>query len=257
MGLAAALGGGVAGAIGAGAIITGGAGLASAAISGSAAQSAAKTQANAEQNAAQIQAQQFQQTQGYLAPYNAAGQSATDAITGMQPFSFAPTQAQLEATPGYQFNLSQGLKATQNGYAAQGLGTSGAAIKGAGQYASGLADTTYQNQFQNALTTYNTQLAKLQGQASLGENAAANVGNFGTQVASNIGQTAVGAANATAAGTVGAAKATASGLGSLSYLGNQFGASPVTAGGGSGIYSNGFTSSLPTQTDPSITGITF
>ena len=34
---------------------------------------------------------------------------------------FAPTMAQLASTPGYQFTLDQGLKATQNAYAAQGL----------------------------------------------------------------------------------------------------------------------------------------
>jgi hypothetical protein len=64
------------------------------------------------------------------------------------------TQAQLEATPGYQFNLSQGLKATQSAAAAKGLGVSGAALKGASTYATGLADSTYQNQFNNAQQIY-------------------------------------------------------------------------------------------------------
>ena len=64
------------------------------------------------------------------------------------------TQAQLEATPGYQFNLSQGLKATQSAAAAKGLGVSGAALKGAATYATGLADSTYQNQFNNAQQIY-------------------------------------------------------------------------------------------------------
>jgi hypothetical protein len=64
------------------------------------------------------------------------------------------SQAQLEQTPGYQFNLAQGLKATQNSAAARGLGVSGAALKGAATYATGLADSTYQNQFNNAQTNY-------------------------------------------------------------------------------------------------------
>lgn len=198
-----------------GAAVIGGTGLASAAISGSAAQSAAKTQANAEQQAANTQLQMYDQTAANLAPYNQAGQSATQQLESTSPFNFAPTQAQLEQTPGYQFNLSQGLKATQNGYAAQGLGSSGAALKGAASYASGLADTTYQNQFSNALNSYTTNLSKLQNQASLGENAAAQTGNYGTQTAANIGQTEVGAANAQAAGTVGSANALSSGIGSL------------------------------------------
>ncbi len=224
------------------ATIIGGAGLAGAAISGSAAKSAASQQVTAEQKASDVMQQQYQQTRSDLLPYNITGQQANEAITGMGPFAFAPTQAQLEATPGYQFNLSQGLKATQNGYAAQGLGTSGAALKGAAAYASGLADTTYQNQFTNALNSYQTNLQKLQTQANLGENAAANTGSFGTTTAGNIGQTAVGAANAGAAGTVGVANAATGALNSgvNAYLYNSFfnpqTSNPVTAGGGTGMY---------------------
>lgn len=234
LGAGAAAIGGALGTAGIGAAITGAAGLASSAISGSAAKDAATTQANAETTAAQLQAQQFQQTYAGLSPYNTTGQAAAAQLQSRSPFDFQPTQAQLEATPGYQFNLSQGLKSTQNSYAAQGLGTSGAALKGAATYASGLADTTYQNQFTNALNSYNTNTSTLQGQASLGENAAAMTGNYGTQTAQAIGSTAVGAANATAAGTIGSAQASAQGLGSLSYLGNNlFGAAqaPSTQAG--------------------------
>lgn len=60
------------------------------------------------------------------------------------------TQAELEATPGYQFSLNQGLRAAQNSAAARGLGVSGAALAGAAKFATGLADNTYQNQFANS-----------------------------------------------------------------------------------------------------------
>ena len=86
--------------------------------------------------------------------------------------TFAPTMENLEKTPGYKFILDQGLKAVQNSYAAQGLGTSGAAMKGAADYAEGLASTTYQNQFKNwydeqnlALDNYNKQTVNLLQQA--------------------------------------------------------------------------------------------
>lgn len=209
-------------AIGAG--IVGAAGLAGAAISGSAAKNAANTQAQAEQNAANTQLQMFNQTQANLSPYNVTGQAAASKLAGMAPFSFSPTEAQLEATPGYQFNLSQGLKATQNGAAAQGLGSSGAALKGAATFASGLADTTYQNQFTNALNSYNANAGIQQNLANLGENAAAQTGQFGTSTAQAVGQTQVGAANASAAGTVGAANAAVGGLNSVAnaYMYNNF-----------------------------------
>ena len=221
MGIGAAIGAGVSAIGGAlssipiGAAVTGAAGLASAAISGSAANSAASKQVAAEQQAASIQQQELEQTRADLSPYNQAGQQATTDIQNLGAFNFAPTQAQLESTPGYQFNLSQGLKATQNGYAAQGLGTSGAALKGAATYASGLADTTYQNQFANALNSYNTNLGRFQNLAATGENAAAQTGTFNTQTGGNIGQTAVGAANASAAATVGTANAASSAIGGL------------------------------------------
>lgn len=56
-------------------------------------------------------------------------------------------QATLESLPGYQFTKTQGLKAVQNSAAARGLGVSGAALKGAATFATGLADSTYTNQF--------------------------------------------------------------------------------------------------------------
>jgi len=188
-------------------------------------------QTGAANHAANLQEQMYNTTRGDLNPYNLTGQAANQQISAMSPFSFAPTQAQLEATPGYQFNLSQGLKATQNSYAAQGLGTSGAALKGAASYASGLADTTYQNQFSNALNSYNTNLAKLQGQANLGENAAAQTGNYGTQAASNAGQAIVGGGNAAAAGITGATGNISQGLYTNAFL-NQNAAGGIYGGGG-------------------------
>lgn len=226
-----------------------GTGLAGAAISGVAANAAAGTQANAEKSAAATQEQMYNETQANLSPYNIAGQKAANNLSSIAPFSFNPTEAQLEATPGYQFNLDQGLKATQNGYAAQGLGSSGAALKGAATYASGLADTTYQNQFSNALNTYNTNLGVQQNLANLGENAAAQTGQYATQTGANVGQTAVGAANASAAGAVGTANAVNSGLGSISnaYLYNN-----LFNSSGASIY--GSSSSLPAAT--SLSGAT-
>lgn len=213
MGLAAAIAG-----VGAAASIGG------ALISGGAAESAAHTQADAANRAADLQTERYNTTRGDLMPYNTAGQGANAQISAMGPFNFAPTEANLETTPGYQFNLYQGEKGAANSAAARGLSGSGAALKGAATYATGLADSTYQNQFNNALQRYNTNLGRLQGQASLGENAGAQTGNFGTQAASNAGQALIGGANASAAGTVGVANAVSGGLNGLgnAFLTSQF-----------------------------------
>lgn len=111
---------------------------------------------------------------------------------------FNPTEAQLQATPGYQFNLSQGEKAVTNSNAARGLGVSGAALRGAADYATGLADSTYQNQFNNYQTQQSNDFNRLMGLSTLGQNSAAQTGAFATQTGANVGSNLIGAGNAQA-----------------------------------------------------------
>lgn len=175
-------------------------------------------------------------------------------------FSWNPTQAGLEQTPGYQFTQQQGLMATQNAAAAQGLGVSGAALKGAAGYATGLANSTYNQQLTNAINTYNTQLSgytasasQFQNQfndywsnqnnrynqlfniATLGANSAAGQGTSGVQSASNIGNALTNAGTASSAATVGAANAISTGLNSpqvSNYLSSLLTPSGTTIGSG-------------------------
>jgi hypothetical protein len=126
------------------------------------------------------------------------GQQATTSWLLQNPMSNLSESA-LQATPGYQFNLSQGLESAQNAYAARGLGTSGAAMKGAETYATGLADSTYQNQFNNQVTNQTNDFNRLMSMSTMGENAAAGVGAAATQTGSNIGSNTIGAGNAQAA----------------------------------------------------------
>ncbi|MBN3848143.1 hypothetical protein G3N58_15080 [Paraburkholderia sp. Ac-20342] len=151
-----------------------------------------------------------------------------------QKFSYAaftaPTAAQAAATPGYQFTLDQGLKASQNSASARGLGASGAAIKGAETFATGLADSTYGDTFNRALAGYtanrNNALGnfttnygvaadnanRLLGLVNTGENAATQTGVLGAQSANSIGNSLTSGAAAQAAGTVGAANAATGGI---------------------------------------------
>ena len=148
-------------------------------------------------------------TAGTTAPAgNALGVGAPGTLTA--PFN--PTISQLEQTPGYQFLLDQGLKATQNSYAAQGLGGSGAAIKGATNYATGLAGTTFQQQFQNYWAQNQNIYNMISGVSSLGENAAVMAGNQGTQQALANSNLLTGIGNSQAAGIVGSQNAITGGL---------------------------------------------
>lgn len=190
-----------AGAIGAGAQIFG-------------AQSGANAQEQAANEANQTQWNMFNIEQSNLAPYMSVGANANSQLNAQLPSLTAPinmSEAALQQTPGYQFNLNQGLESLQNSYAARGLGTSGASLKGAANYATGLADSTYQQQFQNALTNKQNTYNMLAGQQSIGENAAAGVGNAAISTGQGVAANTVGAGNAAAAADVSSGNAVASG----------------------------------------------
>jgi hypothetical protein len=104
------------------------------------------------------------QSQNYLGSANAAygtAENALDTATGYNQDAaniYGETQGGisqqvLDNTPGYQFTLGQGLESTQNSAAARGLANSGAALKGAATYATGLANDTYQSQYNDLLST--------------------------------------------------------------------------------------------------------
>jgi len=212
-------------------------------ISSEGAKSAAKTQANAANNATQLQQNMFNTTQQNLQPYMGIGNKAVTALTSgtgldsSNPLSsqllkpITMDEATLQQTPGYQFNLNQGLKAVQNSAAKRGLGVSGAAEKGAAAYATGLADNTYQNQFNNAVTNQTNQFNRLNTLVGGGQNAAAGLGGIGQQTGANIASTISGAGNAQAASQISGANALGSGLTSA---GNTYAATA----GNNGLYGN-------------------
>lgn len=228
--------------MGAAAVVGGIAAVASVAgsvMSSSAAGKAADKQAAAANNAAAQSQAQYQQTRNDLAPYRDAGSAALNALGGQMPYlesTFNPTQAALEATPGYQFTRNQGLQGVQNSASARGLGVSGAAMKGAADYATGLADNTYQTQFNidqaNKTNAYN----KLMGLIGAGQSSAAQTGAFGQQATQNSGKFLTSGANAEAAGIVGGSNALAGGLNSAaSGLSNTYFLNRLLANnGGSG-----------------------
>lgn len=185
---------------------------------------AASTQQQAAQLASQTQLQMFEQgagavagAQGAFSPYTDLGNYAASALKGnltKLTAGFAPTMAQLEATPGYQFTLDQGLKATTNANSAMGLADSGVQGKGIANYAEGLASTTYQQQFQNYMQQQQQAYGMLAGPASLGAGAAGSIlGGAesllggGINTGQGIGSNIMGGANASAAATMTGANA--------------------------------------------------
>lgn len=212
-----------AGAIGAGATIYG-------------AQTAASAQENAAQTAANTATSMYDKTATNLSPFLQGGTSALTQLQSMFPTLTSPitmNEENLQQTPGYQFNLTQGLKATQNSAAARGLGVSGAALKGASAFATGLADNTYQNQFNNANTNQTNAFNRLNSLVTTGENAGAQTGVLGNAAATTAASAQIGAGNAAAAGanaTGGAISAFSNNIGGYAaYKGLYGGSTPSVA----------------------------
>ena len=199
--------------MGIGAIIGGVSALGGSLINSNASQQASQAQVQAQMQALQMQQKMFNTDQANLAPYMAQGQFAQSQLNARLPALTAQfNPSDLENTPGYKFTLGQGLQATQNGFAAQGLGSSGAAIKGAGQYATGLAQSTYNQQLQNYLAQNQQTYNMLAGQQGVGLNAATGLGSLGNAITAQSSNSLTNSGNAQASGILGSANALSGGI---------------------------------------------
>lgn len=155
--------------------------------------------------------------------------------------------AELQATPGYQFQLEQGLQGVNNSAAAKGGLLSGANMKAINDYAQGQASTGYQNAWDRAQTAYGNafnrnqqKFTNLQSMANNGQTAAGSQGNWAMDVGKSLSgaSTAYGnnASNlALAQGQVSANNINQMGNaagGLVSRLGGMFGFGGGSSGGG-------------------------
>jgi hypothetical protein len=92
---------------------------------------------------------------------------------------------ELQATPGYQFQLEQGLQGVNNSAAARGGLLSGANMKAINDYAQGQASTGYASAWERAQNAYNNAFARnqqkfinLQSMANNGQTAAGTQGGY-------------------------------------------------------------------------------
>lgn len=177
-------------------------------ISSNAQKSAASAQRDAANQANATEQGFFNSTQGELQPFidtgtNAANKlSSLEGLNGGTPSSMMST---LQGLPGYQFANQQGLKSVQNSATARGLGVSGAALKGAANYSTGLANEYYNNLLSGIQNTENT-----------GEGAASSLGGVASNIGQSIGQNTIGAGQASAAGILGSGTAISNGIGGVS-----------------------------------------
>jgi hypothetical protein len=151
----------------------------------------------------------------------ATGKGGTAAGTtlpgGYLTQQFAPTQAQLNAYPGYQFALQTGGQAVRNADT-PGVGAlSGAALKDLTNFDVGTANQYYGQYFNQFLTQQNNIFSRLQGIAQLGQAGASTTAQSATQLGTGIAQAQAAAAGSQAGGIVGATNSLGSGV-ALSYL---------------------------------------
>ena len=220
---------------------------------------AALIQAAAAEQALRLQKQLADEQVLRNAPYSEAGITAQNRMLDLmglstrtgaagygsanQPYSMAgfdPNSlmrnfgaADFQTDPGYNFRLSEGLKALDRQAAARGGMMSGAALKAAGRYGQEAASQEYGNAFNRFQTNrasqaglftdaYNRnrtrqldEFSRLGGLMTSGQNAAAGTGasqaafgsnaaNLMSQGAQAMGQGVIGAGQATAAGQMGA-----------------------------------------------------
>lgn len=238
-----------------------GAGAIGAVGSSMAASSAADAQTNAANQANATQLGMFNQTQANLKPYMDTGAYQLDQLNQMAAspeWGGKFTNADLNANmaPNYQFQLQQGQQALQNSQAAQNGALSGAAMKDMQNFTQNTAAGAYQNAYNNWLSTNNLRWGQRAGLASMGQNAAAMVGNNATATGQSIGQNMIGAGNAQAAGSIATGNAisgaanNAAGYYQMSQMlnggGNMFGGGGTSSASldmlGGGGFSGGITS---------------
>lgn len=226
---------------------------------------AATSAANAEQEGAKQAESSIQQDQtsalgaqntaltniqGAEAPYQSLGQTGANNMANLINQGFqAPTLAQAEQTPGYQFELQQGTQALDENAAANGTlmsGNTGVALQ---QYGQNLASTNYQQAYQNALNSYMTNLGAAQsaaglGLSSTGQLASANMGvagntaNIDMNAAQQMSQQYNNAAAARASGYLGSANAWSNAAGGMAAGLASFATGGLTGLGGIGNMSS-------------------
>jgi hypothetical protein len=133
-------------------------------------------------------------------------------------------------SPAYQFQMQQGGQGVLNADASGAGALSGAAQKDLIGYNQNMANTAFNNAFNQYQVQQGNIYSRLAGIAQLGQAAAANTGQQGTALAGNVAQSVTNAGTAQAAGQVGAANAWSGALSS---------AAPWLAYGGGGSASGG------------------
>jgi hypothetical protein len=172
--------------------IAAGAGLVGSVLSSNAASSSAD-------KANDTQRQALEVARADLEPWRTAGQGA---LTGVQNAAGLNGQDGYDAamkgfhtSPGYQFQLDQGLRAVDAGAAAQGFGRSGAVLKAEQTFGTGLADKEFTDYYNRLFNLSKLGQDAATGQATATQNTGTSMASIYSNAANGIGNSANNYAN--------------------------------------------------------------
>lgn len=191
-------------------------GIGGALLSSSATSDATQAQLQAAEEQLALQKQIYGDTVKREAPYLQAGTNSLAALQramglapgagpGGTPNAFLTTPgsfARYQQSPGYQFQLTQGIDAAKNAASASGGVWGGNTLKALTQFGQGLANTDYNQWLSNYRAQQSQLYDMLSGVAGSGQNAAANLGGFGQSYANSASNAIGSIGNANAAGSI-------------------------------------------------------
>lgn len=209
-----------------GALISAGASLLGGLFGSNSADKAAQAQANAANRATDLQRYMYDTSRADTLPWLEAGKTALGTYMselGIGDGAKGPSNA-FQATPGYEFRVSEGRKGVLNSLSAMGMKNSGSALKALERFSQDIASEEYDNW-----------LNRIAGVAGQGQNQANSNAQSSANAANSMGRTIQDAGEARASGYVGSSNALMAGInGAANSLGQYFG------GGNSFGTPNGF-----------------
>jgi hypothetical protein len=150
-------------------------------------------------------------------PYQALGSTSANHLADLISKGFtAPTLADAEATPGFQFRMKEGTEAINRDAAANGTLFTGNTGKALTEYGQNLAESTYNDDYSRALQTYMANVNPLLQGTQLGLSSTGQLTNANLDVAGNTANIDMNAGRDQAQQINNAAAARASG-----YLGKN------------------------------------
>ena len=194
-----------------------------AAMASKGAKSAAKTQAKGAESATAEQRRQYDLSRGDQMPWLDAGKGA---LSQMQKLN-AGDYSSFNASPDYQWTLSEGMKGLDRSAASKGRLYSGGYGEDLTRFGQGLASQQYGNYYN-----------RLAAMAGVGQTTASGLGVLGANMANNIGNNMQNAADARASGYANSANAWGNAAGQLGQIGaNYFGSKAPSYSAPSSQYS--------------------